>query len=46
MMQNQTPSADAASKAEWIRPELKRLDAGAAESGEAGNFDSSSPQRS
>ncbi len=33
-------------KREWVQPELKRLEAGAAESGFSGNPDSSSPQAS
>jgi hypothetical protein len=34
-------------RSDWIRPELKRLDAGSAESNETGaNFDNSNPQRS
>jgi hypothetical protein len=33
-------------KAEWVQPELRRLSAGAAESGESGNLDNSGAQRS
>ena len=34
-------------QADWVRPELKRLDAGSAESNETGaNADNSAPQRS
>jgi hypothetical protein len=33
-------------KQAWVQPELQRIEAGSAESAEAGNFDASSPQRS